>query len=301
MKSVEIKNVVTKSWLFILTTLLFFSITSPALASIYIVYPENTSAYKNIANTLKERLNKQGTLDVKIVKNSKTENNNINNSNLIVYLGNNHIEESHKNTSTPAIFSFATEENIEQHSKHDEWSAVNINQPIERLLKTAERTITKEYKKKLLFVVSAENSLLIEKLEKIKTEKNIQTITVKENQIAAKLIEPELSDTAAIVAIYDPKIWSGNSARWMLQQAYTHKVPIIGYSKAFLKAGAMVSVYSSAEQIIQETETQINQWIKTKKLNNTIIYPEYSIEVNNHIAKSLKFTQNEIIEIGKKQ
>lgn len=285
-----------KKWILVAISLLCLS--NYALGSIYIVYPENTDAYINVANTLKQRLKEQGTVDVEILKDRDIQKATNEQDNLIVYLGKSY--QDNALPTQPTLFSFTSGDLVDQQSTLPSWSAIKINQPIDRLIDTAKKTVNKSYRKTLLVVASSTNSPVINELEALKNHPDIKIIYVEKDQIAAKLIEPELPNAAAIVAIYDPAIWSGNSARWILQQAYNHKVHIIGYSKAFLKAGAMVSVYSDADQIIAATEQQITQWIKTKTLNNKIHYPEYNIEINDNIARSLNFNQQEISDIGKK-
>ncbi|MGH1439822.1 MAG: hypothetical protein ACRBBR_06910 [Cellvibrionaceae bacterium] len=279
-------------------TLVFLTFTlsllsQVAFASVYITYPEKTEAYKKIAEKIKENLQKNNIKETFILKNEELKEKKIKENDLTIFLGNQK-KETRKNKN-PSIFSFT---NSKEEKEIKNWSIISTNQTAKRLLYTARKTVKKEYKKNILFVLSEENKWAIKQLKNIN---DIRIIIVKKNEIAAKKIEPELDETAAIVALYDKTIWSGNSARWILQTAYNHKVPIIGYSKSFLKAGAVASVYSSADQIIKEIEKHVLQWSKTGKLNNNINYPEYTIEVNNNIAKALNLSSMKIIELGKKQ
>jgi len=272
-------------------------LSQTASASIYIAYPSGMKNYENIAIKLKEKLKKNGINEIFILNKEDLKKEDVTTSDLTVFLGKTEKKNENK-IKNPAIFSFSTKY---KEQTENEWSIIKANQPAEKLLDTAKKTVTKEYRKNILLIISEDNKEAKEELKKIKKTEHVKIITIKKDEVAAKKIEPELEGAAAIVAIYDRSIWSGNSARWILQRAYNYHVPVIGYSKTFLKAGAMASVYSSADQILQETENHILQWSKTGKLNNKINYPEYTIEINNHIAKALNFNKIEIIDIGKKQ
>jgi hypothetical protein len=273
-----------------------------SFASIYITYPEELIIYEQIALQVKSELKKEGVEDVIILTANKTKEETTKDNDLTVFLG--HQDNiGYEKIKGPTIFSFIKTNNIKKEKIENAkyWSIININQPIKNLLKTAEKTVKTQHKKNILFIISEKNTSTIKELESIEGSKNVKLILIKENENAAKLLEPELTNAAAIVAIYDPTIWSGNSARWILQQAYTYKVPVIGYSKAFLKAGAMASAYSSADQVIQETNKQVITWVKNKKLNNKTSYPQYTVEVNENIARALNFSRTEIIEMENSQ
>lgn len=283
--------------LFLFFLIVFSTASQSSPASIYIAYPEEIKNYKEIAKKIESDLKKNGIKNIRTLSSDKIKKENIKATDLTIFLGEKASKE-HKGIKSPSIFSFASKIKKEELETGQQWSIVNTNQPAKKLLKTAEKTINKEYKKNILFIISEENLPAIKELSFFEKHENVKTIIVKNNERAAKSIEPELFNAAAIIAIYDPKIWSGNSARWILQQAYSHQVPVIGYSKAFLKAGAMVSVYSSADQIIEAINSQVLKWVNTGTLETKTIYPSYSIEVNDNIARALDFSKAEIIEIG---
>lgn len=117
----------------------------------------------------------------------------------------------------------------------------------------------------------------------------VRFIVIDESDKVTKAVKPWLYKPAIILAIPDDKIWSGNQARWLLLKAYEHKVPVIGYSQAFLKAGAMASLFIKKEQIVScIAELAVHQTCKGSN-KNSIYYPEYTIEFNPSITQALKF------------
>ena len=63
-------------------------------------------------------------------------------------------------------------------------------------------------------------------------------------------------------------------------------MPVIGYSKSFLKAGALASVYSTIEDVTALTVESINHWLDDELPSSfSINYPETEITINPSIAK----------------
>lgn len=283
--------------------------TANETKNIYITYPDKALNYQVIAQKLSDEIkgnthSSEITINNIIIKNSELPDQNITKTDLVVSLNNTDIQELIPNIAINNIlFTFSTSIQKPKGSSKlstEKYSIIYIDQMPFTLLNTAKKTIKNNYKNKVLAIVDENNNNGLSRLKKLATNNKdkFKIIVIKENETAAKAIEPELFNAAAIMAIYDPNIWSGNSARWILQQAYNHQVPVIGYSKAFLKAGAMVSVYSSADQVIKETEKQIDYWLRKGQLQGKATYPEYTIEVNDNIARALDFSKAEIIEIG---
>jgi ABC-type uncharacterized transport system substrate-binding protein len=65
-------------------------------------------------------------------------------------------------------------------------------------------------------------------------------------------------------------------------------VPVIGFSPAYVKAGALVAVHSTPAQLAR----QVNEILQRLSVNPTLPapqHPEYfSIAVNAHVARSLE-------------
>jgi len=288
----------------IIASLFFFCATSEA-KTIHVVYPAGSTSYKSIAKSIYDDIsrwqnNNNNNYKITVSNSLAFPVNSIKPRDLIVNISRTNITKTYPDLlDIDILFTFNTRYSQHALTKLSHHTHILIDQPLTPILETAKKVINKNYRKTILIITSEENKrydILNEELEK-----NLKFVNVKDGENAAKKIEPCLDQAGAIAAIYDPKIWSGNSARWILQQAYNNKVPVIGYSKAFLKAGAVSSVYSSSDQIIAATNNQIINWIENEKFESKVIYPDYSIEVNNNIAKALNLSSMEIIELGKKQ
>jgi hypothetical protein len=175
------------------------------------------------------------------------------------------------------------------------WAASVINQPVERLLQVSKPLIRTTYKNKLLIILDEENRWAQAQVDALSPEDRayLDIMVLGRNEVAARLIEDSFFKVAAVVALNDTVIWSGNSAKWILHQAYTYQVPVVGYAQTFQKAGAMVSVYSSLDQIAETTADLIDAWSQTGELSKEgMVYSEYHLEMNDYITRALKFDPN---------
>jgi ABC-type uncharacterized transport system substrate-binding protein len=103
-----------------------------------------------------------------------------------------------------------------------------------------------------------------------------------------RLLSRNIDNNDVLLALPDPEIYNKNTARSIILTTYHNNVPIIGYSQAFSKAGALISLYSSVDNISAQTITLIHRIFSNKKPLQRGYYPEqFSIESNEAVARSL--------------
>lgn len=109
-----------------------------------------------------------------------------------------------------------------------------------------------------------------------------------ENEIGPAL-KNLLDHSDIILALPDPLIYNRNTIFNILLSSYHHRVPLIGFSASYVKAGAMLAVHSTPQQIGMHISEIIQQFIKNAgEYLPDSEYPRYfSIEVNPSVADSL--------------
>jgi len=86
----------------------------------------------------------------------------------------------------------------------------------------------------------------------------------------------------------DPVIYNKNTIRGILLSTYRKKLPIIGFSRAYVKAGAIAAVYSKPEQISKQTASIADTFLRTGSFKQNSYQPaDFSIAINKKLAKSL--------------
>ncbi|MGH1486494.1 MAG: hypothetical protein ACRBCI_09760 [Cellvibrionaceae bacterium] len=292
--------------LLLLFTLSCFSYAEQG--KIYISYPDDKASYKDIANTIEEKLGKN-----KVVKGqnfsiethkSSTIKERINTKkSLVIQLGNDEKRLTQEGIlNQPIIHIFSTLQNhetLKKERRQNNFISIVLDQPLQIIINKASKTVKNNYKNKIIISVSESNTGILDQISDLKPldKGEIIVVKIKDDEVAAKAIEKHLFNAAALVAIRDDHVWSRKNASWMLRQAYNYQVPVIGYSQAFLKAGAMISIYSSNEDIITQTIKSTEQWIRTQELQReSVIYPKHTLKVNKNIAAALKFNPDTLEE-----
>ena len=274
--------------------------TAQASTPVCLVLSDDSTLYDEVTSLIESSLSSEVTLQIAYTE--TFDSNDVLESSLIVPVGRRAAEKvSSVIDDHPIIYSFIeaqTLNHIFSDSPPHRWQASVINQPLSRLIKTAQPLIRNEYRNKLLIVIAKSNVWAQSQIDNLPPDLRdiIEVMIVEQGDVAARLIDDSFYKVAAVVAVNDTVIWSGNSAKWILHQAYNYQVPVVGYAQTFQKAGAMISVYSSLSQIAETTAGLINDWAKNKQLSSTgFVYSDYKIEVNEFIARALSYQPDKII------
>jgi ABC-type uncharacterized transport system substrate-binding protein len=205
------------------------------------------------------------------------------------------IQLSQQKTSSPVIYSLIprpTYQELMQSNKNctpGNCTAVYIDQPVERILKLTRIALPKL--KTAGILTSSKSNLNISHLKSLARSEGIE-IQHKQTENTKNLIF-DLSDVLrhsdALLSIPDRGIYSRYTVQSILLTAYRHRKPVIGYSRSFVKAGALFAVYSTPAQLSMQTSEIISQFFNTK--NHVLPAPQhpryFSVSVNEMVANSL--------------
>lgn len=170
-----------------------------------------------------------------------------------------------------------------------------IEQPVERYLQLFKYIFPGN--KNLAVAITDNSPTETQKLIEIskKHNININIIKIDDDAIIARTLINNLNKNDVLLALPDPYIYNKNTAKSIILSSYHKNVPIIAYSKAFAKAGSLISLYSSLDDIAIKTAESIQ---KPYFKNNNIMFPdEFSLEVNAAVAKSLNINVNNIEDV----
>ncbi|MHA1989137.1 MAG: ABC transporter substrate-binding protein [Promethearchaeota archaeon] len=165
---------------------------------------------------------------------------------------------------------------------------IYINQPVSRYVQLFKNLFPKG--KTLAFATTKENSI---KLQQLKTESKNNNLIYKEiriqkNKNISRTFINKLNNNDVLLALANPDIYNANNAKSIILSTYHASVPIIAYSKSFAKAGALISLYSSIDNIAEKTANIVNAIIADGSLKQKEYYPDdFTIEINSAVARSL--------------
>lgn len=122
--------------------------------------------------------------------------------------------------------------------------------------------------------------------EKAGFEPLIGALTPDANPLAT--LSPLVEATDAALVLPDSADFNSAVARWLLQLSFRARTPVIAFSRAYVNAGALASVFVTPEDIGREAASLLDRWLKTGEYPRGIQYPDsYSIATNPAVAKAL--------------
>jgi len=115
------------------------------------------------------------------------------------------------------------------------------------------------------------------------------------NQALAPQLNEALSTTDALIAIPVSEVFNRSTLRTVLLTAYGYGKPVIGLSQAYVKAGALITAYSTPEHVFRQIADRLKTFTSRQARLasvSSIEYPYYFSVVNNtNVARSLGLTR----------
>ena len=96
-----------------------------------------------------------------------------------------------------------------------------------------------------------------------------------------------LAGSDVLLALPDEEIYNTATIRNILLTTYRNKVPLIGFSPGYVKAGALCAVFSTPEQIADQSLGIIQEYAVTHTLPAAHYAKEFEVTVNEQVARSL--------------
>jgi ABC-type uncharacterized transport system substrate-binding protein len=102
-----------------------------------------------------------------------------------------------------------------------------------------------------------------------------------------------LDDAGVLLAVADPQVYNGGTIANILLATYRVRVPVVAFSPAYVKAGALLAVYSTPRQIGVQAATLARTVLQGGPMPASQYPQEFDVAVNEHVARSLGLTLDE--------
>lgn len=172
-------------------------------------------------------------------------------------------------------------------------SAVFLDQPpwrqleLIRLALPAARTVG--------MLVGAESKGHQPALEKAARERGFELVAAPaEPADLFAALQAVLADADVLLALPDPGVFNSQTAANILTAAYRQQVPLVGFSPAYAKAGALLALYSTPAQVGTRGGELLRQALAGKALPAPQWPREFAVAVNRDVARSLGFALDEV-------
>jgi len=167
-------------------------------------------------------------------------------------------------------------------------SMLLIDQPINRHFYLISEILGKHHKTGLMLGPYTQPSEKLFKQVAVESGQTLITSYVEQTGQLTSTLKSLSKEADVLLALPDPGIYNKRTIRGILLSSYRYKLPIIGFSKAYVKAGAIAAIYSAPEQISIQATNISSLFFNTNKFDKKIYYPsDFSISLNHKVARSM--------------
>jgi ABC-type uncharacterized transport system substrate-binding protein len=175
-------------------------------------------------------------------------------------------------------------------------SAVYLEQPIERQLEFIQLVLPRRKNCGVLLGDRASRHLKDLSVAAAKTKLDLKTVAISATNKPIDAIRDITENNDVILVLPGTEALTPNVAKWLLYMAYQKEIPVIGFSKALVDAGALGAVHTTPEQIGRQAaeivlRAAIGSVNKTDRAWGLPLpqYPRYfEVSLNDSVARSLK-------------
>ena len=100
-------------------------------------------------------------------------------------------------------------------------------------------------------------------------------------------LEDVLSRSEVLLAVPDSAIYNNDNIRNILLSSYRHGIPLVGFTPAYVNAGALCALYSTPEHLAAQASSTAISFAQARKLPDPQFPILYGIAVNQEVARSL--------------
>ncbi len=191
-------------------------------------------------------------------------------------------------TGIPVLHALIPQTAYQRLTKDSPHSAIFLDQPISRLFQLATiirpdphigllmSPLTEELKRELI-TVSEQQGIPLTYRDVASTDR------------VGPLLKEVLEESNILLALPDPNIFNSTTIFNILLSSYHKRIPVIGFSSAYVKAGALIAAYSTPDDIARHlAEYTLSYLGSGTETMPAPMYPKYfSISVNQSVARSL--------------
>ncbi len=189
----------------------------------------------------------------------------------------------------PVIHSYLTENQLQAHPQQPEHYTVLLDQPLKRYL----RFIKLLLKQPTVGILRAkDHPIAAAKLQRLEQSLGIRIkqrlLSASDNPINATRNLLSISDV--LLALPDPAIYNRHTLKGILLTAYRQQKPLVSYSPAQVKSGALGAVFSTPENIGRQLADLLNNMLRSPNFKPDARYYAryYDIKINRRVAEALE-------------
>lgn len=166
-------------------------------------------------------------------------------------------------------------------------SAVFLDQPLARQLAMIRVALPDRKRVGVLFGPESRTALPGLKRIAERLDQTVVDAEVDRERSIAGALETVLGRADVLLALPDPLIHNAGTLQSLLLASYRQRVPVIGFSPAYTRAGALLSLHSSPTQLSEQVAELVAGVIAAGRLPAAQFPRDFQVSVNRQVARSL--------------
>lgn len=168
-----------------------------------------------------------------------------------------------------------------------QFTALYLNQPLTRQLDLARLALPQA--RRVGVLLGSESVAQQPQLEDVAVARNLKLVSarVRPQEPVFNDLKKILDEVDVLLALADPQIYNSSSIQNILLTSFRAQVPMLAFSPAYVRAGALLAVYSTPAQIGQQAGAMARGFFQGRPLGLPQYPQDFSISVNEHVARSL--------------
>ena len=138
-------------------------------------------------------------------------------------------------------------------------------------------------------LLSPETSNLLPSLEKAAAKAGLRLVAaiVENEERFFRQLQWLLGDIDVLLALPDARVFNSQTIRNILTAAYRQRVPLVGFSAAYVRAGALLAIHATPTQAGQAAALAVRDFLTGGSLPKPGSLDVFDVSVNDSVARSL--------------
>ncbi len=166
-------------------------------------------------------------------------------------------------------------------------SAVWLDQPAGRQIDLVRLALPSRQHVGVVF--GPESRIFENEIHRAAAERGLTVVSARVDAAAqlSAALQKTLEDSDLLLALPDPQIYNGATIQNVLTSTYRRRIPMAGFSPAYVKAGALLALYSTPAQVGTQVGEIVRGFLAGRPLPPAQGPRDFSIGVNVDVARSL--------------
>ena len=166
-------------------------------------------------------------------------------------------------------------------------AAVLLDQPLERIAQLLRLALPQHVRVGVLF--GPDSIALKPQLARALAARGLKLVaqTVADGEDLYPALRAALDDADLLLALPDKQVLSISNMNNILLAAYRRRVPVVSYSAAHVRAGALLSLHAEPAGVARQLASALRQWLGGAGLPLPALAETGAVAVNEQVARSL--------------